>query len=165
MLLLSRATAIGLLIAALWPAMQAQDRTAEFRAKFLHETDAAQKAKLLSPLGDAEFQEIQKEAAAGNLDKALDILQHYRDEAEACQKALDASGRDPEKHPKGFKQLQISIRESLRRLDDLLVGFSGDEQKPFLEVRKDLERINRQIIHELFPRRPDGEPEPQKPKI
>jgi hypothetical protein len=165
---LFRVAGIALIISAAPGAMQTQDRTAEFRSKFVHQTDPIQKAKLLPQLGDAEFREIQKETGAGNLPAALEILQQYREEAQTCEKALDANGRDPERNPNGFKQLQISVRESLRRLDDLLVGLSADDQKPFLDIRKDLDEMNRQLIHELFPRRPEGHavppPEPAKPK-
>ncbi len=165
---LLRVAGIALAISAAPGTMQTQDRTAEFRAKFAHQTDPIQKAKLLPQLGDAEFQEIQKETGAGNLSVALDILREYHDEAQACEKALDGTGRDPEKHPNGYKQLQISVRESLRRLDDLLVGLSAEEQKPFLDIRNNLDEMNRQLIHELFPRRPENQPtpapEPAKPQ-
>lgn len=168
MLGLFRVAGIVLAIPAALGAMQTQDRTAEFRAKFVRQTDPIQKAKLLPQLGDAEFQEIRKETGEGNLSVALDILREYHEQAQACEKALDGTGRDPERHPNGYKQLQISVREALRRLDDLLVGLSGEEQKPFLEIRNNLDEMNRQLIHELFPRRPENQPtpapEPAKPK-
>lgn len=147
-------------------ANQPQDDTAALRAKFLHETDPVRKAKLLVQLGDAEFRDIRKDASSDNLAEALANLQRYRDEAQSCQKALEATGQDPEKHPNGFKQLQISLRESLRRLDDIIVEVPGDEQKPFRDVRQDIEEMDRKLIHQLFPRRPEPEqqPQPAKPK-
>jgi hypothetical protein len=147
-------------------AMQTQDPAEAFRAKFTRETDPVRKAKILIPLGDVEFREIQKEVGADNAQGALTILQQYRDEAQASQKALEATGHDPEKHPNGFKELQISLRESLRRLDNVIVDLSGDEQKPFRDIRQELDQIDRRLIHQLFPRRPepDREPQPNKPK-
>ena len=113
------------------------------------------------PLGEAEFRDILKDADSENFGEALAIFQQYRDEARACQKALEGKEPDPEKHPNGFKQLQISLRQSLRRLSDIIVGLPGDEQKPFQDVRRDLEQMDRQLIHELFPRRPEPAPESQ----
>jgi hypothetical protein len=163
-----RVAGMAMMLPAALGAMQPQDRTAESRAKFAHQNDPIQKAKLLEQLGNAQFRQIQTEAGAGNLSVALEILREYHEEAQACEKALDGTGRDPEKHPNGYKQLQISVRESLRRLDDVLVGLSGEEQKPFLEIRNNLDEMNRQLIHELFPRRPENQPtpapEPAKPK-
>ena len=145
-------------------AMQTQDATEAFRAKFTRETNPVRKAKILIQLGDAEFRDIQKDASADDAPGALAILRQYRDEAQASQKALEATGHDPEKHPNGFKELQISLRESLRRLDTVIGDLSGDEQKPFRDIRQELDQMNRQLIHQLFPRRPEAEPEPQPDK-
>ena len=142
--------------------MLSQASTADLRSRFTRETDPIRKAKLLVALGDAEFRDILKDADAENFGEALAIFQQYRDEARACQKALDGKEADPEKHPNGFKQLQISLRQSLRRLSDIIVELPVDEQKPFLDVREDLEQMDRQLIHELFPRRPEPAPEPEQ---
>lgn len=142
----------------------AQDRTAEVRSRFDHEPDPVHKAILIVPLGNAEFLEIQKDFDTGELSDALAILQQYRNEVRSCRDGLDAKGIDPERHPSGFKQLQISVRESLRRLDDLIVSIPRDQQTPFLEVRKEIDQINRHLIRELFPHQPDSETEPVKKK-
>jgi hypothetical protein len=88
----------------------------------------------------------------------------YRDEAALCMKELDAKVADPEKHSGGFKELEISVRQSLRRLDELLVSMTAEEQKPFLEVREDLDRMNRHLVRELFPRQPVPEETASKQK-
>ena len=142
----------------------AQDKIADLRSRFVREPDPIHKAISLVPLGDAEFLEIQKEFEAGELPEALAVLRQYRDEARSCKDSLDAMGIDAERHPAGFKQLQISLRESLRRLDGLLVSIPRDQQEPFLEVRKEIDQINRHLIRELFPRQPDTETEPAKKK-
>jgi hypothetical protein len=146
-------------------AMQPQDAIEPFRTRFTRETDPIRKAKILIQLGDAEFREIQKNTGSDNAQEALVLLRQYRDEAQACQKALEATGRIPEKHPSGFKELQISLRESLRRLDNVIADLSGDEQKPFRDVRQELDQMDRRLIHQLFPRRlePAEEPQPEKP--
>lgn len=109
-------------------------------------------------LGEAEFEDIRARVAAGRLPDALAILEQYRDQARECARLLDATGVDAEKHPAGYKQLQISLRESLRRLNEIMVGMTLDDQAAFLKTRKDLDELNRQLIRELFPRGPrDGE--------
>ena len=140
-----------------------QDSIAQLRSRFAQESDPVRKAKQLPSLGSAEFGRIQKEAGEGHLADALAVLQSYRDEARSCVKGLDATGVDAEKHSAGFKQLQISLRESLRRLDALLPGMTSDEQGPFLVVRRDLDEMNRHVIEELFPRRAPAGPQPARP--
>ena len=142
----------------------AQSRTAQLRARFVQESSPVEKAKLMPRLGEGEFQDIRKEVAAGRPAEALAILEQYRAEAQLCAQGLDATRIDAEKHSAGFKQLQISLRQSLRRLNEILVGMTTDEQAPFLDVRKDLEELNRHLIGKLFPRQPvNGEPgKPEK---
>jgi len=131
----------------------AQDRNADLRSRFQHETNPVQKAKLMPDLGEAEFQQIRKEVEAYHFPVALDLLREYDSQVALCMKALAGTNVDPEKHPAGFKQLQISVQESLRRIDALLPPMTGDEQAPFLAIRKDLDEVNRRLIEQLFPGR------------
>jgi hypothetical protein len=149
------------LIAGLWAQ---QDRLSQVQSRFDHETDAVHKAKLLPDLGNAEFQEVQRQVAAGNLSDAVTALEKYRDAARNCKKELDAKGVDAEKHPAGYKQLEISLRSSLRRIDDLVVGLASDEQKPFLDVRKEIQQMDRHVMQQLFPRQPNPDTEAEKDK-
>lgn len=141
-----------------------QDHTAELRARFERESDPVRKAKWMLQLGDTEYADLRQAVSAGNLEDALSILTTYRQEARICQKALDERGVNAEKKPAGFKQLQISVREMLRRLDEVLAGITIDEQRPFLKIRADLEDLNRHLVEELFPRGPGLSAEPEKPK-
>jgi hypothetical protein len=138
----------------------AQNRLPEFRARFSQETDAVHRADAMPKLGDAEFDEITKNVDEGKLPEALAILKEYRDEVQSCEAGLDARKIDAERHPKGYKQLEISLRQSLRKLNRLLVSFTADEQAPFVEVRQSLEELNRHLIHELFPKGPNDDTTP-----
>jgi hypothetical protein len=139
-------------------AAMAQDRTAELRARFQKETDPVRKAQLVAPLADSEFRDMHEKIDAGDLAAAAEIAGHVRDEAQASKAALDAKHRDAEAHPEGYKKLEISVRESVRRLDDIMVSLAKDEQKPLAEVRAELETLNRELIHQLFPKRPEAAP-------
>jgi hypothetical protein len=144
------------------PANKPPDRVAELRSRFDHDPDPIRKAKLMPQLGDAEFRELESDLLAERLPAALMVLQQYRDEAQSCEKELEAKGVNAEQHPTGFKQLQFSLRESLRRLDDLLVTLTSEEQAPFAPARKDIDDMNRRLIRELFPRQPAAEePKPE----
>jgi hypothetical protein len=155
----------GLMLAAaiLAGPQTTQDRAADFRARFARETDPLRKARMMPQYGDLEFQEIQSAIEEGNLPQALERLKTYRDQAQACAKNLDAKEADPEKHPSGFKQLQFSLRGSLRRLEDIIVRLPSDDAKSFQELRKNLEELDRHLVHELFPRQPAGESGLPKP--
>ena len=141
-----------------------QNSLSDLLGRYKNEPDPVRKAKLLPKLGDAEFVVVQKQIADGDVPAAVAAVQQYRDQAQSCVTALDAKEADPEKHPSGYKQLQISLRESLRRLDDMMASLTGDDQKSFRELRNDLEKMDRHVIHELFPRQPSAGGSPNKPK-
>lgn len=130
---------------------QHKDDLAKYQAKFTQETDPVKKGKLMVRLGRAEFHEIEKDVSGNNLSKAAEELAEYQKQADSVSKALDASGRKAVKNAAGFLQLQISVREALERLNNILVGLTSDQQKPFEDVREDLDELNRHLISELFP--------------
>jgi hypothetical protein len=136
----------------------------DLRARYAHEPDPVRKAKLLPKLGDAEFAVIQKQLDGGNMDEAVAAVREYRDQAQSCLTALDARESDPEKHSGGYKQLQISLRESIRRIDFIMANLTGDDQKPFRTLRNDLEQLDQHVIKELFPRQPANQSGAGKPK-
>jgi hypothetical protein len=146
-----RIVAVVFAAASVFCIAYAQNRVTDLRNRFEHEPNPVAKAKLMPPLGDAEFAEIDDDVTQGKLSEALAVLQAYRDAAASCDKALDATGADAEKHPGGFKQLQFSLRDSLRRLDAVVVNLTTDEQAPFLEVRKELSELNLHLMEQLFP--------------
>lgn len=142
----------------------AEDHATDLRARFARESNAVNKAKMMPDLGDVEFAEIDKDVAAGKVQDALAVLKQYDDQAQSCEKALDGLQIDAEKHPAGFKQLQFSLRGTLRRLDILIVALTADDQIPFVACRKEINEMDLHVIHELFPRDPAGHEGPAKPE-
>ena len=164
MLFLTRIAGLALLATLLNGPVITQDHTAEIRARFSKETDPVRKAKILPQLSDSEFHQIQPLLAAGNLTEAAAIANQLADEAESAVKGLDAKVRDPEKHAEGYRQAEISVRNSQRRIKDILVGLSTDDQKSFLDVKRRLDDLEQHLIRELFPHRPDAPPPSAEPK-
>lgn len=158
------AAAIAAALSLLLQPFPRQNSTDDIAGRFEHDTNPIHRAKMLPKLGDAEFVTIQKDVTDGNVPGAVAVLQKYRDQAQTCLKDLDAHEPDAERHPSGFKELQISLRETLRRLDSLMGDLTRDEQDQFSGLRKDLDQLNKHVIHELFPRQPGNEDMPAKPK-
>jgi polyhydroxyalkanoate synthesis regulator phasin len=139
------------------------DKTAELRSRFVKEANPVKKAKILPQLADAEYLQVQEQLKADNAAEAGAIVKQMAEEAAAAQAALDAKVRDPEEHPQGYRELQISVRQTVRRIDNILVGLSLDEQTPFQEARSQLDELDRKLLHELFPKRPDAADQPAPP--
>lgn len=142
----------GFIFAALVlsPAMP-RDNTSELRARFERESNPVHKAELMQKLGAAEFRELEKHAADKHFSEAAQVLSQYHSEAESCSKALDQANINAAKKPAGFKQLQMSVREALRRLDRLISTMTADDQRLFRKDRDSLEELNSHLLQELFP--------------
>ena len=131
--------------------MSGQNEILELRTRFTHETDAMRRIQMMAKLGQRQFDEIAQDIDADKLPEGLALLKEYRDEIQLCEEGLDARNINAEAHPKGYKQLEVSLRQSLRRLNNLLIGLTTGEEAPFLQVRNDLDELNRHLIRELFP--------------
>lgn len=146
----------GLLLAALIASPAApRDRAPELRARFQRETNPVHKAKLMQKLGAAEFKEIERYVAASQYSMAVEVLHRYHSEVELCSKELDRAGINAAKHDSGFKQLQFSVREALRRIDRIIATLTADQQLPFRRDRDSLEELNSHLLQELFPGQQD----------
>src|SRR5271169_1615994 len=148
---------------AVCAALSAQDRYAESLAKYQNETDPVRKSRALVKLGDEQVDLAKKQLKADDEVASLHTLEQYRDEVRDTVVALKGTGVDAERKPAGFKELQISLRETIRRIDDLILTLNADKRPFFREVRNDLSMNQNELIDDLFPRRPDRSPPKPNP--
>ena len=136
----------------------------ELQAQFEHEPDPVRKAKIEEKLGAAELEEVRRLADAGDMSKALLALGSYRDQILAAEKALNATGVDVEKHPAGYKELQISLRGCIRKLNDIILTVPPEWKMGFDDLRRELESVDQKLILQLFPRQPNHQSKKGNPK-
>lgn len=134
--------------------ISAQDRLADDLAKYQHEPDTVRKSRDLAKLGDEQV-ELAKKQLKDDEVASLHTLEQYRDEVHDMVAALSGMGVDAEKKPAGFKELQISLRETIRRIDDLILTLEVDKRPFFRAVRNDLFADQNALIDKLFPRKPE----------
>jgi hypothetical protein len=135
--------------------LAAQDRLAEELAKYQHEADPVRKARALAKLGDEQIDLAKRQLRADQEVDSLHTLEQYRNEVRETVTALNAMGVDAERKPAGFKELQISLRETIRRIDDLILTLNVDKRPFFREVRNDLFMDQNELVDKLFPRKPE----------
>jgi hypothetical protein len=143
--------------------LAAQDRLAENLAKYQHEADPVRKSRALARLGDDQVDLAKKQLKADDEVASLHTLEQYRDEVHDMVAVLHGTGANAEKKPAGFKELQISLRETIRRIDDLILTLNVDKRPFFRVVRNDLFTDQNELIDELFPRKPDRSPAKSDP--
>lgn len=135
--------------------LAAQNRLEDDLAKYQHEADPVRKARILAKIGDTQVEFARKELKEGHDEASLHTLEQYRDEVHETVAALNGMGVDAERKPAGFKELQISLRETVRRVDDLIFSLEVDKRPFFRAVRNDLFTDHNTLIDELFPRKPE----------
>ena len=136
---------------ALETAVRAQDRLSQYLTQYQNETNPVRKARLLGQLGPLEIDKARMTFKAGEDEQALAIITRYRDEVRITSDALTATGVDAVKRPAGFKELQIGLRVTVRRLDDLILTIPVDKRPWFRAVRSDLADSENKLIDALFP--------------
>ncbi|HEV2387115.1 MAG TPA: hypothetical protein VGS20_07645 [Candidatus Acidoferrales bacterium] len=139
---------------------QGQDpaKLLQLEQKFREQTDPVHRAKALAKLASGEIRAAQEEIRAGQTDQALGRLDRFRDDAREVYQALQASGINAVKRPAGFQELQIALRESVRRLRDIIFGLSLERRGGFVTAQQDLDQINNQLLQDLFPPPPPPKP-------
>jgi hypothetical protein len=135
--------------------LSAQDRLSDDLARYQHEGDPVRKARLLAKFGDEQVDLAKRQLKEEHEVESLHTLEQYRDEVRDTIMALNGMGVDAERKPAGFKELQISLRETIRRIDDLIFTLNVDKRPFFREVRNELFADQNKLIDELFPRRPE----------
>lgn len=133
------------------PFAQNPKKLQEMEQKFQEQTDPVNRAKELAKLLPKEIEMASKQVRQGAAADAIQRLERYRDEVVKAHQALLATGNNPVKKSAGFRQLQISLRESLRRLRGLVTDAPLESQQQLENVRQDLEKVNSQLLEELFP--------------
>jgi hypothetical protein len=140
---------------ALCVPLAAQDRFAQDLARYQNETDPVRRARALARLGDEQVDLAKRQLRADDETASLQTLEQYRDEVRATVAALNGMGVDAERKPAGFKELQISLRETIRHIDDLILTLEVDKRPFFRVVRNDLFMDQNDLIDKLFPRKPE----------
>jgi hypothetical protein len=140
--------------------LRAQSEIEKLRADYAAQTNPVDRAKILAKLAPHEMAAARAFANAGNDDQALASLGKFRDEVVETSRVLIDGGIDASRHPAGFRELQISLRMFLRRLDDLMLSVQQDERSGFRDLKSDLEMAQNSLIDALFPKsnakRPSG---------
>lgn len=150
--------ALPILLAALCGAAGAADKLSDLQARFDGETNGVHKAKMLQKLGDAEFEEADRAEKSGDYTTVDLIMEKYRDNVRAASGAIEKENPDGERHPNGYKQLEMHVQKGLRQIDELLLIAPPEFKPPLQLVRKDLLSLDDKLLRSLFPRRHENKP-------
>jgi hypothetical protein len=154
--------AASLILLAAWGAgpvrLPAADSVAELQARFDRETNSGRKAKLLAKLGNVQFTDSRRAGDAGDYQTVGLLMEKYRDNVREAIQLVRKDHPRAEKDYGGYRVIEVSVRKSLRELDETILVAPQDYRPPLQIVRKDLEEIHEELLRLLFPRRPGEKP-------
>lgn len=134
-------------------ALRAQEKATELQQRFDREGRGSGKAKLLGKLQEAQFEDATQAEKAGDFAAVGLIFEKYRDNVRSAFALLKKQEPDADRHPGGYRQLELHVRQGLREVDDTLVAVPREVRPPLQIVRQDLSDMDDALIRELFPRR------------
>lgn len=115
------------------------------------EQSPVKKAKDEIKLANLRLALVQDAYSQGHIDAGAKALGTFLEAMKASWKFLQDSGRKASKQPDGFRELEISLRENGRTLQDLERTVSYYDRAPLTDAAAELERIRGEVLHELFP--------------
>jgi hypothetical protein len=155
----ARRVAVPILLAALACGRgDAADKLSELQARFDSEPSGVHKAKMIQKLGDAEFEEASRAEKSGDYTTVDLLMEKYRDNVRIASETLEKENPDGERHPNGYKQLEMHVQKGLRQIDELLLVAPPEFKPPLQLVRKDLVEFDDGLLRSLFPRKHENKP-------
>jgi hypothetical protein len=79
------------------------------------------------------------------------LLTDYVSAVRAAADTMLASDRDAERQPAGYKELELALREQIRRLRDLSTSLSLDARQPVDAALDVATSVRDEIFRRLFP--------------
>src|ERR1017187_8361341 len=142
-------TFIGIVMTGL-PAM-GRDTEQQLLERIQNEQNPIRKAKEEIQLGSLRLGHIKDVYSQGNIEEGAKLLGTFVDVMKTSWKILQDSGHTAAKQPQGFRELEISLREDVRALQDLerIVGYF--DRPPLENAVQELEHIHEEVLKALFP--------------
>jgi len=156
-------TFIGIVLTGT-PAM-GRDTEQQLLARIQSEQNPIKKAKEEIKLANFKLSHIQDAYSQGNIEEGAKLLGTFVEAMKTSWKTLQDSGRIAAKQPQGFRELEISLREDVRALQDLGRTVGYFDRAPLDNAVQELEHMHDEVIKALFPggtpRTSKGPPSPK----
>jgi hypothetical protein len=149
----SHAWVAALLIVAAAASLHARRELTEqeLKARIDSEGNPTKKAKLEIKLGRLKLDQAIAAYDGNQFDAGPKLLDAYRGCMRQAWELLEKSGRDAGRKPQGFKDLDIALRESARRLNDLKMRTPYEDRGNIEAVATEIDTLHAKVLTALFP--------------
>ena len=109
---------------------EGSDKAKELQAHFDKESHATSKVKALDKLAEAQFEAAGKAGQSGNYVAVGLTFEKYRDNVRAAFDLLKKQEPDADRHPGGYRQLELQVRKGIREIEDTILVAPGEMRPP-----------------------------------
>ena len=120
-------------------------------ARIQSEPNPVKKAKIEIRLAKLQLAQVQDAYSHGRIEEGAKLVANLTDTIKTSWKLLQGSGRRASKQPDGFRDLEISLREYVRLLQDLGRTVSYLDRAPLENAAQEMEQIRADVLRALFP--------------
>ena len=140
---------LGILLAGL--CAMGRETEEQLLQRIQSEQNPVKKAKDEIKLARLKLTQVHDAYSQGHIEAGAKLLGTFVDEMKTSWKLLQDSGRKASKQPEGFRELEISLREDVRSLQDLGRTVSYFDRAPLVNAAQELEQMRVEVLHALFP--------------
>jgi hypothetical protein len=127
------------------------DTEPELLAHLAKENNPANKAKIEIRLGSLKLDQAATAYGQDQLEGGAKLLDSYLSWMKQAWDLLHQSGRDAGRRPQGFKDLDIALREDMRKLADLKIHTPFADRGPVEHISAETDALHTQVLSALFP--------------
>ncbi|HXJ94640.1 MAG TPA: hypothetical protein VMT20_17470 [Terriglobia bacterium] len=127
------------------------DTEPELLGRLANETHPTKKAKIEIRLGRLKLEQAAAAYDKDQVEAGAKLLDSYLSWMKQAWNLLHDSGRDASHRPQGFIDLDIALREDVRKLADLRVHTPLADRTPIERIGVETDALHTQVLAALFP--------------
>ncbi|HEV2351536.1 MAG TPA: hypothetical protein VG028_17025 [Terriglobia bacterium] len=127
------------------------DKEEDLLPRIEEEHNPIKKAKLEIRLARVKLLQASGACQKDDHDACTKLLGSYLELVRSSWKDLQSSGKNPVKHPSGFRELDIALREDARTLDDSRREMPFEDRAVLDPVIVEANKVHDQVFAALFP--------------
>ena len=130
---------------------QKAERLATERGRILELTNAVPKTRSYIVISEILLDFAASAMAADDFEAVKGLLDQYGTTVAAARDTMWDSDRDPLRDPEGYRDLELSLRGQIRRLEDLSRSQIVDQREPFDAALQRATAAREDMLKKLFP--------------
>jgi len=133
------------------PSPRRSDTEAQLLARLQQERNPVKKSKEETRLARLKLRQAIEAYEQGKIEQGAQLLSVYLGRIKDSWQTLRSSGRNAARDPRGFKELDIELREDARLLEDLKHRVAYFDRGPIEKSEQEVEQARAEVMQALFP--------------